>query len=186
VGLVYAVVEGGIGVRRSGGVEGVLHLVDGAIEEEGVAGADHYVEFALEFGAERGPVSLEDGGQVVVFAPVGGDFFIDRAGALIPDFGGIAVRAGGAEDGLPDVPLLAGAAAGAEDEFPAIAAFGGGEDDAGGSAHFGLGDAAEGADGPVGVFVVIDVHGLVGVEVDWVGAGAPGAVEIIGIEDLGG
>jgi hypothetical protein len=65
------------------------------------------VELALEFGAERGPVALEDGGEVVVVAPVGGDFMIDDAGALVPDFGGVTIGADRAEDGLPDVPLLA-------------------------------------------------------------------------------
>ena len=87
----------------------------GAIEEEGVGGADHHVEFALEFGAERFPVALHDGGQVVVFAPVGGDIFIDDAGSLVPDFGGVAIGAGRAEDRLPDVPLFAGAAMSAQD-----------------------------------------------------------------------
>src|SRR4249920_928766 len=122
VGLVDAVVEGGVGVRGGGGVEGGLHEVDGVVEVEGVGGADHDVEFALELGAESFPVALEDGGEVVVLTPVGGDFFVDDAGALIPDFGGVTVGASGAEDGLPDVPLLAGAAVSAEDEFPAIGA----------------------------------------------------------------
>src|ERR1700722_13210767 len=111
---------------------------------------------------------------------------MDNAGALIPDFGGVAVRAGGAEDGLPDVPLFAGAAVGAEDQLPAIGAFGGGEDQAGRRAHLGLRHAAEGADGPVGVLVFVDVHGLVGAEVYRVGARAPRTVEIIGVEDLRG
>src|SRR5579863_6646492 len=108
--LVDAVVEGGVGVRRSGRVECGLHDVDGVVEVEGVSGSYHDMEFALELGAQRFPVALEDGGEVVVLAPVGGNFFVDDAGALVPDFGGVAVGAGGAEDGLPDVPLLAGAA----------------------------------------------------------------------------
>ena len=91
VGLVDAVVEGGVGVWRGGGFEGVLHEVDGAIEIVGVGGADRYVKFALELGAEGFPVALHDGGEVVVLAPVGGDFVIDYAGALIPDFGGVAI-----------------------------------------------------------------------------------------------
>ncbi len=123
--LVDAVVEGGVGVGGGGGFERMLHQVDGAIQKEGVGGADHDVEFALELGAEGGPIALKYGGQVVVFAPVGRDFVIDYAGALIPDFGGVAIGAGGAEDGLPDVPLFAGAAVGAEDELPAIGTFGG-------------------------------------------------------------
>src|SRR5580700_3367639 len=111
---------------------------------------------------------------------------MDCAGALIPDFGGVAVGPGGAEDGLPDVPLFAGAAVGAEDEFPAIGAFGGGLNQAGRGAHLGLRDAAEGADRPVGVLVVVDIHGLVGVKIDRVGARAPRAVEVVGIENLRG
>src|SRR5580700_10212186 len=115
MGLVDAVVEVGNVVGVGGGFHGGLHEVDGVVEEEGVGSADHYVEFAFQFGAEGFPVAFEDGGEVVVFAPVGGDLVIDNAGALIPDFGGVAVGACRAKDRLPDVPLFAGAAAGAED-----------------------------------------------------------------------
>src|SRR5579859_1921323 len=184
--LIDAVIEGGVGMRIGGGIESVLHVVDGGVEVIGVRGADHDVQLALKLGAQGFPIALHDGGEVIVLAPVGGDFVIDDAGALIPDFGGIAVGADGAEDGLPDVPLLAGAAMSAKDKFPAIGAFGGGEDDAGRSAHFALGDAAEGADGPVGVFVVVNVDALVGVKIHGIGTSAPSAVEVIGIEDLRG
>jgi hypothetical protein len=186
VGLVDAVIEGGVGVRVGSGVEEFLHEVHGTVEVVSVGSTDGDVEFALEFGAESGPVALEDGGEVIVLVPVGGDIVIDDAGVLIPDFGGVAIGADGAEDGLPDVPLLARAAVGTKDEFPAIGAFGGGEDLARRRAHLGLEDAAEGTAGPVGVFVFVDVDHLIGVEVHGVGTGAPGPVEIIRIEDLRG
>lgn len=43
MGLVDAVVERGVAMGVSGGVERVLHQVNGAIEEERIAGADHHV-----------------------------------------------------------------------------------------------------------------------------------------------
>src|SRR5690242_3900082 len=156
--LIDAVVESSVGMRIGGGIESVLHVVDGGVEIVGVRGADHDVKFALELGAKSFPIALQDGGEVIVLAPVSGDFVIDDAGALIPDFGGIAIRADGAEHGLPDVPLLAGTPMSAENEFPAIGAFGGCEDDAGRRAPFALGDAAEGTDGPVSVLVVVNVR----------------------------
>ena len=94
------------------------------------------------------------------------------------------VGAGGAEHGLPDVPLFAGAAVGAEDEFPAIGALGGGKDLAGRRAHLRLQDAAEGSARPIGVFVLVDVDHLIGVKIHRVRTGAPGAVEFSGIENL--
>ena len=121
-----------------------------------------------------------------MFAPVGGYVFIDNAGALIPDFGGIAIWAYRTEDSLPDVPLFAGAAVGSQDQLPAIGALGGGLNQAGGGAHLWLRNASKRADGPVGVVVVVNIHGLVGAKIDRVRTRAPGAVVIIGIKNLRG
>ena len=80
--------------------------VDCVVEEVGVGVANGDVKLAFELGAEGGPVALHDRGEVVVVVPVGEDLLVDRAGLRIDDLCGIAVFAGGREDGLPDVPLL--------------------------------------------------------------------------------
>ena len=54
--------------------------VDGVVQEVGVAVADCDVELAFELGAERGPVALQDGGEVVVVVPVCEDLLVDGAG----------------------------------------------------------------------------------------------------------
>ncbi|MGH7442034.1 MAG: hypothetical protein ACREKE_05105 [bacterium] len=95
VGHAGAVLEGCVGVGVGGFFELVLEQVDGVVEEVGVAVARRKVELALETGAECGPVSLEDGGEVVVLVPVGDDFFVDVAGERVDDLGGVAVRADG-------------------------------------------------------------------------------------------
>lgn len=61
----------------------------GVIEKECVGCADHHVKFSHQLRAERFPVSLQDGGQVVVFAPVCRDVPINYTGSLIPYFAGI-------------------------------------------------------------------------------------------------
>ena len=99
---------------------------------------------------------------------------------------GVAVGAGGGVDGLPDIPLLGGAAVGAEDVLEAVLFAAGADDGAVGFAVGGDGDFAEVAFADEGVGVVIEVDVLVGVEVDGVGAGGPGAVVEVGVEDLGG
>jgi (p)ppGpp synthase/HD superfamily hydrolase len=61
----------------------------GSVVANLVAAVTRYsdVEFALEFGAESRPVALEDGSEVVVLVPVGGDIVIDDTGVLIPTMG---------------------------------------------------------------------------------------------------
>ena len=77
----------------AGGLEEVLHQVDGVVEEVGVVGADVEVELALEFGAEGLPVALQDGVEVEVVVPVGGGLVVDGAGLLVEDGDGVAVGA---------------------------------------------------------------------------------------------
>ena len=113
--------------RVRGGFQKIFDEVDGVVEHVVVGAAHVDAELAAEFGAERGPVRLQDVAQVVVFLPVGGDFGIDLAGFLVENLHGIAVGADWAVDGLPDVELLAGARMGAERELILIAALRGGD-----------------------------------------------------------
>src|SRR5208282_3542538 len=112
-------------VRVLGGFHPVLEFADGDVELVGVHGADVYVEFVHELGAEGGPVSFEVFEQVGVVFPILGDGGIDFAGALVEERLEVAVGAERAEDGGPDVELVAGAAVGAGDEFEVIALLGG-------------------------------------------------------------
>ena len=84
--------------------------MDCAIEIVSVGGANVEMQLALQLGAERFPIALQDGVEIVMLAPVIGDGVIDYSGALIENFFWITVGSRGAEDGLPDVPLFAGAA----------------------------------------------------------------------------
>src|SRR5262249_42715260 len=122
--------------------------------------------------------------QVVVLAPVGRDVLVDDARRLVPDRLRVAVAAHGREDGLPDVPLVGGAAARAEDGFEAYGLLDGCRDVAVGIALGRPRRAGERAGLPVGVLVVVDVDGLVGAEVQGMGAEAEGAPEVVGIEAL--
>jgi hypothetical protein len=180
-----AVLECGVGVRIAGGLELLVEHVDGVVEKVGVGVAYGDVEFAFEFGTEGGPVALHDGGKVVVVVPVGEDFFVDGSGERVDDLGGIAIFTGGWEDCLPDIPLLGGAAVCAEDEFEGVFISGEADDGAVGFAIGGDWNFAEVAFAQEGVWVVIEVDVLVGVEVDGVRTGDEGAVVEVGIEDLG-
>ena len=79
--------------------------MDAHVQEIRIGVADVDVDFGGELGAQRGPIALEDGAQVVVLLPILGDFFVDHAGLLVPDAHRIAVRRDGAVRCLPDVPL---------------------------------------------------------------------------------
>jgi hypothetical protein len=74
----------------------------------------------------------------------------------------------------------------AEDIFKAELATCSGDDGSVGLAIGGDGDLGEVALAREGVGVVVEVDVLVGVEVDGIGAGGPGAVVEVGIEDLRG
>ena len=93
-----------------GGLQEIFDQVDGVVEHVVVGAADVDAELAAEFGAERGPVALQDVAEVVVFLPVGGDCGIDVAGFFVENRRGVAVVTDRAVDRLPDVELFAGAA----------------------------------------------------------------------------
>ena len=73
---------------------------------------------------------------------------------------------------------------GAEDEFEMGFLLHGGVEDAVGFAFLGEWDFEEWAFAVVGVFVVVDVDCAVGAEVDRIGTRDPGAVDLVGVEDL--
>ena len=99
--------------RVLGRVEEVLDEVHGVVEVEIVGLADVEVDLAFKVLADLRPVATEDLREVVMIAPMNGDGRVDDAGPLVPDPLGIAIIADGREDGLPDVPLLAGSPLGA-------------------------------------------------------------------------
>ena len=165
----------------------IFDEIDGVVEHVVVGAAHVDAELAAEFGAERGPVALENVAQVVVFFPVGGDFRIDVAGFLIENLLGITVRADWAVDGLPDVELFAGARVVAESELVLIGALRGGDGVAEIVAI--VRAAATCVCGPCMKkaflsFVEIDVG--VGAEIDRIGASDERAVVMIGIKHLHG
>ncbi len=184
--LAGTVLELGVGVGVAGGIERLLQQVDGVVEEVGVSVADCDMELALELGAECRPVALEDGVDVVMVMPVGDDFGVDLAGERVEGLGRVAVRADGREDGLPDGPLFGTPAVCAEDVLVAKLLLGGGDERAIGLAVATDGDFAEVSLADEGIGVVVEVDVLVGVEVDGIGTGSPGAVVHVGVEDLGG
>ncbi len=166
-----------------GGLEEVFDQIDSVVEHVVVGAAYVDAEFAAEFGAEGGPVALEDVAEVVVFLPVGGDFRIDVAGFLVEDLHGITVGADWAVDGLPDVELFAGARVIAESELVLVGALCCGDGVAEIVAIVGLSDLRVQAPGmKEGVLIFVEVYVGVGAEVDGIGAGDEGAVVMIGIK----
>ena len=142
------------------------------------------MDLAGELGAERGPIALEDGLEIVVLTPVLRDGVIDDAGAFIEDRCGVAIGADGPVDSLPDVKLLSASAVIAEGKLISVDLFIGDECAAQIVAHGGLGDPLVRALEVEGVLVVVKADVGEGVEVDGVGTSHPRAVEEIGIEHL--
>ena len=112
-----AVLEGCVGVRVAGLAELVLEQVNGVVQEVGVSVTYRKMQLAFELWPERGPIALENCGEIVVIMPVGERGFVDFSGERVDDFGGVTVGSGGREDGLPDIPLLGGASMGSEHVF---------------------------------------------------------------------
>ena len=90
-----------------GGVEKVLHAIDGVVEEVSVVGTDIDVDLACELRAERGPVALKDGFEIVVLMPVLGNGVVDVTGLFIEDLRRVSIGADWAIDRLPDIELFA-------------------------------------------------------------------------------
>ncbi len=84
-----AVLEGGVGVGIAGLAELVLEQVNGVVEEVGVSVAYRKVQLAFELWPERGPVTLENCGEIVVIMPVG-----ERLVLLISPVSGLMISAG--------------------------------------------------------------------------------------------
>ena len=61
-----AVLERRVGVRIARGVQFFLQQMHGIVQEIGVAVADRKMQLALELRSQRGPVALQDRGQIVV------------------------------------------------------------------------------------------------------------------------
>src|SRR3546814_2187570 len=76
----------------------LLQPVRGAIEVEGIGGADDQVDLAVEVGLEARPVALDDMSNIVVLAPVSGDRGVDRAGRAVEQRTGAAIGAAGWKD----------------------------------------------------------------------------------------
>src|SRR3989475_13247431 len=85
-------------------------------------------------------------------------------------------------DGLPDVPLVAGAAVSAERELAGVHLLEGRVHVAQPVADAGARRAFPPGRFVVGIRVLVDVDHRVGAEVDRIGARGPGAVEVVGIE----
>src|SRR3546814_5494261 len=83
------------GRLRAEPVEHRLQPVRGAIEVEGIGGADDQVDLAVEVGLEARPVALDDMSNIVVLAPVSGDRGVDRAGRAVEQRTGAAIGAAG-------------------------------------------------------------------------------------------
>ena len=124
--------------------------------------------------------------QIVIFAPVGGNLGIDHAGALVEDALRVAVGPLRGIDRFPDVPLLAGAGLVAQHQFQPLFLFHRVINMAEIVAVSRAIDLAERADLPEDILVFIDVDVGILTEINGIGAGREGAVEIIGVEHLHG
>src|SRR3546814_18377552 len=89
---------------RAEPVEHRLQPVSGAIEVEGIGGADDQVDLAVEVGLEARPVALDDMSNIVVLAPVSGVRGDDRAGRAGQTRTGAPIRAEGVKDPTEDRP----------------------------------------------------------------------------------
>src|SRR5271156_3390112 len=74
-------------------VEKILHEVDSVVEEVRIGGADVKMDLALELGAQLIPVTLQNGVQVIVIVPVGGNLMIDDPSLLVENLRRIPVSA---------------------------------------------------------------------------------------------
>src|SRR3546814_16637755 len=83
---------------RAEPVEHRLQPVRGAIEVEGIGGADDQVDLAVEVGLEARPVALDDMSNIVVLATVSGDRGVERAGRGVERRTGAAFGAAGGKD----------------------------------------------------------------------------------------
>src|SRR5262245_34949404 len=103
------------------GLQEVLHEVDRVVQVVVVHVPAVEVDLPLELPPEApAPLAAQDVAEVVVLAPVLGDRAIDDPRPLVPDRLRVAVGPHRRVDGLPDVPLPAGAAVRAEHELQAV------------------------------------------------------------------
>src|SRR5208337_2619609 len=159
---------------------------DGVIQKISVCTAHIYVKFALEFGAQGGPVALQNGAEIIVLLPVCDHRGIDLAGLLVEDRFGITVFAHRSENGLPYIKLLPRASVRAQGKLVLVHALHGGKRATEIIPHAWLCDLRVRALNIESVLVVVQIDGGVGAKVHRIGTGDERAVIVVRIKLLDG
>ena len=136
------------------------------------------MELALQQGAQLVPVPLQNGVQVIVIVPVGGNLVIDGPGLLVEDLRRVAVRPDRAIDRLPDVELLSRAPVVAQGSLVGDVVAHRDQGLAQVVAHGGLLHLLVRTLEVEDVWLLVEVDGHVGMKVDRVRAGDKGAVVV--------